>query len=180
MVAFQPILFFVFCVTCSDVSVWVSLWDSRGLTAAELFGSWTRWPCLPDASLTQGQNPEWKPLMFFDWLPTLLLLLSRSLSPFLCVARSLSPLSFSSLSLHSTVSSPLPLWFTLSSSQLRSSSDPFPHRNQGWQKAGLLSLWTSLVQNYVTFSERCGVQKFSEDSTNLFQLQLHMHGVWKN
>lgn len=36
----------------------VAVRDSRGLTAAELFGSWTRWPRLPDVSLTQGQNPE--------------------------------------------------------------------------------------------------------------------------
>lgn len=41
-----------------DLLLAVSMRDSRGLTAPELFGSWTRWPRLPDASLTQGQNPE--------------------------------------------------------------------------------------------------------------------------
>lgn len=63
-----------------------SMWDSRGLTAAELFGSWTRWPRLPDASLTQGQNPEWKPLMFLTGCQ-----LGFSLSLSLFVALSLSP-----------------------------------------------------------------------------------------
>lgn len=83
----------------------------------------------------------------FDWLPT------RSLS------RSLS-LSFSSLSLSlcsARLSPPLPLWFTLSFSPLCSSSDPLPHQNQDWHKAGPVSLWTQwgLVQSYVIFLERC-------------------------
>lgn len=86
----------------------------RGLTAAELFGSWTRWPRLPDASLTQGQNPEWKPLMFFERLPTPLF---RSLSLQRSPRTYFLPLSFSSLS--ALLSPPLSPWFTLSFPPLR-------------------------------------------------------------
>lgn len=82
----------------------------RGLTAAELFGSWTRWPRLPDASLTQGQNPEWKPLMFLSGCQLLSFALSLSLH--LSPRTYFLPLSFSSLS--ALLSPPLSPWFTLS------------------------------------------------------------------
>lgn len=91
----------------------------RGLTAAELFGSWTRWPRLPDASLTQGQNPEWKPLMFLSGCQ--LLSFALSLSPPL-TAYLLSS-SVILIPLCSAVPSPLSLIYSLfpSSSSLWSS-----------------------------------------------------------
>lgn len=89
----------------------------RGLTAAELFGSWTRWPRLPDASLTQGQNPEWKPLMFLSSCQLLSFALSLSLTTshriltfFLCHSHP------------SLLCCPLPSLLDLLSLSLRSSS----------------------------------------------------------
>ncbi len=163
-----------------DFLLAVSMLDSRGLTVPELFGSWTRWPRLPDASLTQGQNPEWKPLMFLTGCqPCFFLALFRSLSLCCSLPRSL-PLSFSSLSLSTLLSPPLSLWFTLSCSPLCSSSDPLPHQNQDWHKAGPVSLWAQrgLIQNYVIFLERCGVPNSSVDSIN--QLQVNIYGIWRN
>lgn len=124
----------------------------RGLTAAELFGSWTRWPRLPDASLTQGQNPEWKPLMFLTGcqLLSFALSLSTSLSPPL-TAYLLSS-SVILIPLCSAVPSPLSLIYSLFPSA-PVLSDPLSRRNQDWHKEGPVSLWRQLGldQNYVTF-----------------------------
>lgn len=130
----------------------VAVRDSRGLTAPELFGSWTRWPRLPDVSLTQGQNPEWKPLMFLSSCqlclpplppPSFLLLFLLVANPPPCL-----PLLHPSPPPYCFLPSGS-FWFTLSFSPLCFPSDPVLHRNGNWHRAGPPSLWMGLVQNYV-------------------------------
>lgn len=144
------------------------MWDSRGLTEPELFSSWTRWPRLPDASLTQGQNPEWKPLMFLTGCQ-LCFSLARSVLSLcsLCCSLALSPVILIPLS---PLRCPLPalslIYSLLLPALLLLWSSPTSKWGLTESRSSFPANTVGLVQNYVIFSERCGVQNFSVDSIN--------------